>query len=69
MEKRIWVKTRNIYQWGHEGKRNCFGGSSGTIQEILLSKYKYNNTSLKYKNIVTDSYKLSPYKVLDVDLA
>ena len=43
-----------------------FGGSFGTIQEHLPPYWNDKTTYLKDKDNVTDSYKLSPYKVLDI---
>ena len=43
-----------------------FCGSSIIIQDHLLYYYKDKNNSFKYKYPVTDSYKIIPYKVIDV---
>ena len=43
-----------------------FCGSSGSIQEHLLTNYKDNNASLTANGSVTDSFKFNPFKALYV---
>ena len=56
-----WIGTRQ--------KTFYFCGVPGTIQEQLLSNYKYNTTSLKDKYIFTVSNKLIPSEYIDILIA